>query len=664
MRPATILERIERARAGIAGAVFAPHTRARAEASIARDAGEGVMAPNASVIDAVRRADALAKKWIVDLSTLASRLVSDVDARARTSANATTMDGGVVGVRGDDAEALREVIERDVRGWMLNLTAIAESAPFRAYAPEWSAERWIRIVATMLACLIGAQWVLVKLVRLRRAQQGWWYYLKHSRHARLILPPECVTEAPMRSPLNRVTRKINKYIKKKGGPLARMSSGVDAYSPILSVDTEALPEDAMPLLVFVNSKSGGQMGNYLLEALRSNLNPLQVVDLHNTGPRAALKLFAKVPNVRILVAGGDGTVAWILQTLDEIDVPKKPPVGILPLGTGNDLARVLGWGGGYSNELISELLVQVAEAHTALLDRWQVEIVPNEPPKTPNKLASAAGMPTTAPGPKKKHIVFQNYLGIGVDAQAALRFHRTRNLRPQLFFSAMTNKLLYGAFGAKDLLEHSCAGLHRSIRIYADGVRQTIPPEAEGIILLNINSFAGGVRMWERDGAYGMSSMQDGMVDIVIVHGALHLGQLNIGVDKPVRICQAREVRVVIDRKIPMHVDGEPWEQPSCTMDIKLRNKATMLRRTADVRGMTIIEMQNTLDWARKEDIISDDQCEHIMVEAHRRADAQATENGQRRLTLHRRSGSIGNLLQSKSSSYSQLFTGEGFGLG
>ena len=93
-----------------------------------------------------------------------------------------------MGVRGDDVEALREVIERDIRGWMLNLTAIAESALARAYAPEWSAERWIRIIATMLACLIGAQWVLVKLVRLRRAQQGWWYYLKHSRHARLILP--------------------------------------------------------------------------------------------------------------------------------------------------------------------------------------------------------------------------------------------------------------------------------------------------------------------------------------------------------------------------------------------------------------------------------------------------------------------------------------------
>jgi diacylglycerol kinase (ATP) len=545
---------------------------------------------------------------------------------------------------------------------MLNLTAIADVVPIARYAPSWSIEKYVKVFMTVCACAFGAQWVLVKLVRLRRAQQGWWYYLRHSRHARLILPPECVTEAPMRSPLNRVTRKINKYIKKKGGPLGRMSSGVDAYSPILSVDTESLPEGAQPLLVFVNSRSGGQMGNYLLEELRSNLNPLQVVDLHTTGPKAALKLFANVPNVRVLVAGGDGTVAWILQTIDELDMAKKPPVGILPLGTGNDLARVLGWGGGYSNELISELLVQIQEAHPALLDRWQVDITPNESIATPNKLASAAGH--TAPTQsreRKKEIVFQNYLGIGVDAQAALRFHQTRNSRPQLFFSAMTNKLLYGVFGAKDFLEHSCAGLHKNIRIYADGVRQTIPPEAEGIILLNINSFAGGVRMWERDGSYGMSSMQDGMVDIVVVHGALHLGQLNMGVDKPVRICQAREVRVVVDRKLPMHVDGEPWEQSACTIDISLKNKATMLRRTADARGMTIIQMQDTLDWARRADIINDEQCERIMVEAHRRADSVA--DGNRRLGTHRRSGSIGSLAF-KSSSYSQLFgVGGGDGL-
>jgi len=582
------------------------------------------------------------------------------DVATRFILNLTSLDRGAFD--GDGGGATENVCRSMMTGVMLNLTAIADVVPIARYAPSWSIEKYVKVFMTVCACAFGAQWVLVKLVRLRRAQQGWWYYLRHSRHARLILPPECVTEAPMRSPLNRVTRKINKYIKKKGGPLGRMSSGVDAYSPILSVDTESLPEGAQPLLVFVNSRSGGQMGNYLLEELRSNLNPLQVVDLHTTGPKAALKLFANVPNVRVLVAGGDGTVAWILQTIDELDMAKKPPVGILPLGTGNDLARVLGWGGGYSNELISELLVQIQEAHPALLDRWQVDITPNESIATPNKLASAAGH--TAPTQsreRKKEIVFQNYLGIGVDAQAALRFHQTRNSRPQLFFSAMTNKLLYGVFGAKDFLEHSCAGLHKNIRIYADGVRQTIPPEAEGIILLNINSFAGGVRMWERDGSYGMSSMQDGMVDIVVVHGALHLGQLNMGVDKPVRICQAREVRVVVDRKLPMHVDGEPWEQSACTIDISLKNKATMLRRTADARGMTIIQMQDTLDWARRADIINDEQCERIMVEAHRRADSVA--DGNRRLGTHRRSGSIGSLAF-KSSSYSQLFgVGGGDGL-
>ena len=49
-------------------------------------------------------------------------------------------------------------------------------------------------------------------------------------------------------------------------------------------------EDATPLLVIVNSRSGGQQGMHLIRKFRKLLNPNQVVDLDQGGPIPACAL--------------------------------------------------------------------------------------------------------------------------------------------------------------------------------------------------------------------------------------------------------------------------------------------------------------------------------------------------------------------------------------
>jgi diacylglycerol kinase (ATP) len=109
-------------------------------------------------------------------------------------------------------------------------------------------------------------------------------------------------------------------------------------------------------------------------------NPsLQVFELSGSqGPDIGLELFCKVRYFRVLVCGGDGTVSWVLDAIERHNFESPPPVAILPLGTGNDLSRVLQWGRGFSmfDGLggLSTLLQDIDHAAVTMLDRWKVNI--------------------------------------------------------------------------------------------------------------------------------------------------------------------------------------------------------------------------------------------------------------------------------------------------
>ena len=55
----------------------------------------------------------------------------------------------------------------------------------------------------------------------------------------------------------------------------------------------------------------------------------------------------------------------------------RPPVAVLPLGTGNDLSRFLGWGASTSSSIVDvkDILDDLAWRSTVeSLDRWKITI--------------------------------------------------------------------------------------------------------------------------------------------------------------------------------------------------------------------------------------------------------------------------------------------------
>ncbi|KAJ4831357.1 Diacylglycerol kinase 5 [Turnera subulata] len=308
-----------------------------------------------------------------------------------------------------------------------------------------------------------------------------------------------------------------------------------------------------PVLVFINSRSGGQLGGELLLTYRDLLNPNQVIDLGEHTPDKVLRqvyatlqklkcvgdtLAAEIEKrLRIIVAGGDGTAGWLLGVVSDLKLPQPPPIATVPLGTGNNLPFSFGWGKknpGTDRVSVVSFLEQVRSAREMKIDSWHIimrmripekgSCDPIAPLELPHSLHAFHRVSQSDSLHMEGYHTFRggfwNYFSMGMDAQVSYAFHSERKLHPEKFKNQLVNQKTYLKLGCTQ--GWFCASLlHPSSRNIAQLTRVrimkhkgewedlSIPSSIRSIVCLNLPSFSGGLNPW---GTPGGKKLRDAKV--------------------------------------------------------------------------------------------------------------------------------------------------------
>lgn len=221
------------------------------------------------------------------------------------------------------------------------------------------------------------------------------------------------------------------------------------------------------ILFIVNQNSGGKKGKSISSDIRSALTDYLSCDTYdireiNKSLNDDIEKLAKQHD-RLIIAGGDGSVFHAINNIADLD--KSPALGIIPLGTGNDLARSLGYYNFIKKNGMKNFIQKLTCSEITDIDSFSIN----------------------------DNLYFTNYFSIGIDAKISNEFNNIRKKCPNfLFCSKISNFVAYIILGLKNIIFPEKLNLKIES---PNGFTKTINEKIPGIILSNINSYAAGNRL-------------------------------------------------------------------------------------------------------------------------------------------------------------------------
>eukprot|EP01084_Bolivina_argentea_P039977 73864_1 len=355
------------------------------------------------------------------------------------------------------------------------------------------------------------------------------------------------------------------------------------------------------LIAFINGISGAKQGWNLAKELKQlNISVYNLKDLsvnETIRQTLCLELYKYKNNCIILICGGDGTNTWSTSLIDtcisnsSLSIPYPICVPI-PMGTGNDLSRTLGWGNlskqpnaKIINDCIADILFasQISQRFHSI-DRWGITYTFN------NNTQTNLHLPNT----------FLCYLSIGYDAFITHKFEEERRRNPNKFKHQIKNQSVYIKHGLKELFKPSNP-ITDYIDVIIDNKLILLSDNCRSLKLININSAANGTFFWGKGKSKSnefkqkyMPRLDDGIIEVMTTNGVKNMLKCKTSITHAERVSQTNNI-IIKFKKIPdnigiaLQIDGEAFIiKNKCSLSIQLYDKLTTVIGYNKPRGVQL----------------------------------------------------------------------------